>query len=135
MNNLRVLLVLFSFSMLVSCTKEEADVTSTTSGWKVTLFTEDGTNKTNSFEGFIFDFQSGSIVTATKGSEVVNGVWKEVDDSGSKKFVMEFALKSGAFDAISEDWLIRSKNESSIKLIRTKNLATVVNNDVLEFTR
>jgi hypothetical protein len=126
-------LLCIAILLLNGCTKDETNQSST-NGWKVTNYMDDGKNLTSSFEGYTFDFQSTGVVTATKGSEIVTGVWKEFVDSGRTKFVLQFA-KSGVFEEISEDWSLVSKTDNLMKL--NHNSGNVVNNagDTLQFEK
>jgi hypothetical protein len=119
-------------SFFTSCTNDNDISEVTTGGWKVTLFNEDGKEKTTSFTGYIFDFQSTGVVTAIKGTEVVTGIWKELTDSGRTKFILTFS-KSGLFEEISEDWNLVSKTDTSIKLTHTSGNAANIGVDILEF--
>ncbi len=117
-------LLCFAILLLNGCTKDETNQAAT-NGWKVTNYMDDGKNLTSSFEDYTFDFQTTGVVTATKGSEIVAGIWKEYTDSGRTKFVLQFA-KSGVFEEISEDWTLVTKTDNLIKL--NHNSGNVVNN-------
>lgn len=123
-----------TLTLLSSCSKDEDISNNTTSGWVVSKFIENTKDKTVSFDGYVFDFQSSGVATATKGSEVVTGIWKEVVDSGRTKFILDFA-KSGIFDEISEDWTLVSKSDTSIKLTHTSGNTANIGTDILEFSK
>ena len=126
-------LLCISIFLLSGCSKDETNQAAT-NGWKVTNYMDDSKNLTSSFDGYIFDFQSTGLVTATKGSEIVTGIWKEYVDSGRTKFVLQFA-KSGVFEEISEDWTLVTKTDKLMQL--NHNSGNVVNNagDTLQFEK
>jgi hypothetical protein len=126
-------LLCISIFLLSGCSKDDTNQVAT-NGWKVTNYMDDSKNLTSSFDGYIFDFQSTGVVTATKGSEIVTGIWKEYTDSGRTKFVLQFA-KSGVFEEISEDWTLVTKTDKLMQL--NHNSGNVVNNagDTLQFEK
>ncbi|MFN4197987.1 MAG: hypothetical protein ACK4FS_03055 [Flavobacterium sp.] len=87
-----------------------------TGSWRVTLFNEDGVNKTSQFEGFDFIFTANGSVTATKNSDLVTGTWVTGIDDSTPKFVLLFTVNSGPFEEISEDWRIMTVTSSQIEL-------------------
>ena len=60
----------------------------TTDGlWRVSEFIDSGENKTNDFDGYLFDFQSSGALIAENASNTIEGRWSltmdDNDDSGS----------------------------------------------------
>lgn len=84
--------------------------------WRVTLFSEDGSNQTSNFSNYNFTFNSNNTLIATNGSTTMNGTWTTgVDDSTPKMFI-NFNVVNGPFEEISEDWRILSNTSSKIEL-------------------
>ena len=126
-------LLYISIFLVIGCSKDET-TQATTNGWRITSFLDDGKNLTTSFDGYVFDFQSTGVVTATKGNDIIKGVWKEYTDSGRTKFVLEFTM-SGVFGEISEDWTLVTKTDKLMQL--NHNSGNVVNSagDTLQFEK
>lgn len=128
-------LVLFTLfiGLFTSCSKDDT-TENTSTGWKVTKFLHKGEDKTSDFQSYVFDFQTSGVLTAIKGSTTVTGLWKEVQDSGRSKLVISFG-GTGSFEEISEDWIIGTKTDVSIKLTNVSGNAANVGTDVLEFAK
>jgi hypothetical protein len=84
--------------------------------WFVTSYSEDGTVKTDIFQGNSFSFQSDGAVKVTKGGVTLSsGTWKVMQDSGKLKLLL--TLSGGSyFEEISEDWEIVSATSSVLSL-------------------
>ncbi|MFN3755344.1 MAG: hypothetical protein ACK4RM_00160 [Flavobacterium sp.] len=83
--------------------------------WRVTLFNEDGVNKTSLFEGFNFVFTADGTVSATNNTDLVSGTWITGVDDSTPKFILLFAVNSGPFEEISEDWRILSVSSTKME--------------------
>lgn len=114
-----VFLSLIAFFTFTSCTddtpKDINDVVTTTS-WKVTNFTEDGVDQTYHFSNYTFTFNDNGTVSATNGSNTVNGTWLKGTDDSTPKLILTFSVSSGPFEEISEDWEILTSTTSLIDL-------------------
>ena len=86
--------------------------------WRVTNYNDDGTDKTNQFSGYTFTFNATLTVIAS-GSSTVNGTWVTGTDDSKAKLVLLFAVASGPFEEISEDWEVVSITTTTIQLKHT----------------
>jgi hypothetical protein len=93
--------------------------------WKVTYYFDTDTDETANFNGYVFDFGSNDVITATKGSTAHSGSWSVTDDvSGDDNSKGEFddidfniAFSSPSdFEELSEDWEIISQTATKIEL-------------------
>lgn len=83
--------------------------------WNVSLFNEDGVNKTSLFEGFNFVFTVDGTVSATNNTDLVSGTWVTGVDDSTPKFILFFVVSSGPFEEISEDWRILSVSPTKME--------------------
>ncbi|HEX6892677.1 MAG TPA: hypothetical protein VF141_18345 [Chryseolinea sp.] len=93
--------------------------------WKITYFFDTDTDETDNFAGYVFEFASNDILTATKGSTNVSGSWSVTDnDSGDDHsngdyddidFNISFASPAD-FEELTEDWEIISLTSTKIEL-------------------
>jgi hypothetical protein len=113
-------LVLGSFT---SCTKNSTDntVTSTATStillqgtWKITYFSDSGTDETAMFNGYIFTFVTGGSVSAINGSLVSNGSWTTYNDDSQNKLSLDFGVTTAPLANLKHDWNIIEK--TSIKI-------------------
>lgn len=116
-----------------SCTSD-SDVAPDAFGWKVSKYIHDNDVKTSDYSGYLFDFQSNGILVAKKDNTSYTGTWKEVTDSSRPKFIISYGTPSDLAE-ISEDWLIVSKTNTSIKLTNTSGNAANIGIDILEFSK
>ena len=130
-NPIFVFLLLAAF-VFTSCSKHDSNddngggsTVPPTGSWRVSMYWDTG-DETNKFSGYIFNFATGGVVTATNGSSTATGTWSQT----STKFIINFTGPV-PFDDLSDDWLIVEKNATSIKL-KEDNPAQ---DDRLEFTR
>jgi len=84
--------------------------------WRVTLFSEDGSNQTSNFSNYNFTFNSNGTLTAANGSTTMNGTWSAGTDDSTPKMFINFNVTNGPFEEISEDWRILSNSSSKIEL-------------------
>lgn len=84
--------------------------------WRVTLFSEDGSNQTSQFSNYDFAFGTNGTITANNGSNTMNGTWTTGTDDSTPKFIINFSVTNGPFEEISEDWQILSSTSTKIEL-------------------
>lgn len=98
--------------------------------WRITLFSEDGVNKTSDFDGYVFSFNSDGTIVATKGNTTVSGTWSVMDDSSNSSsdddgnstddddFIIFFNVpQSSDFEDLNDDWDIISVTTNKMELI------------------
>ena len=105
------LFVLISTS---SCTKDSTtnpdNTTPPTGQWRIHYYW-DKKDETSNFSGYTFDFLTGGVLKATKGTAVVNGTWSET----STRFNIDFGTTPVLSD-INGNWLKTEKSDIIIKL-------------------
>lgn len=82
--------------------------------WKIGLFQDKGNDKTDSFNGFEFQFKTDGTVEATKDGSTVKGTWSTGSDNSKTKLNLSFSTVP--LDELNEDWVIKSGNANSIRL-------------------
>jgi len=106
--------------LAASCSKSLDNNTSdiAASGtWRVTLFTNSGTDETADFTGYTFTFSSNGTVAALKSGITQNGTWSV--DNSSGKFIINLGPKDNSnkpLGELTDDWKIISSSNSEIKL-------------------
>lgn len=98
--------------------------------WRVTSFIDSGNDETSDFDGYSFSFSENGTVTATKGSETVNGTWSITDDNSNSSsdddgdstddddFILFFAVPADSeFEDLNDDWDFITVSNSKIELI------------------
>lgn len=95
--------------------------------WKITYFYDTDHEETNHFTNFTFTFGSGSVLTATNGTDTYTGTWSVTDshsgsddDSGHNSDDLDFNIgftSPANFIELSDDWDILSYSANKIELI------------------
>lgn len=104
----------------------------TTGTWRVSLFTDNGTNETIDFAGYSFSFNGNGTVSATKSGTTQNGTWSL--SAGSGKFNIDLGPKTNAnkpLGELTDDWKIIVTSFSEIKLKDDNTTST----EFLTFTK
>lgn len=126
-------LVGFVFSSIFSSCKKDDDVpvstvpstaavatavtsNTSTSGWRVTLYNENGVVKTSSFNGYNFNFASNGTMTAVYSSQSANGTWSTFADSGKTKLDLTFNSANSNLQSINDDWEVLTATSNKIEL-------------------
>jgi hypothetical protein len=116
-----VAIVCFAF---LACKKSASagtvDASSNTSSivqqgtWKVTLFNENGNDKTSLFSGYNFTFSSGAI-TATKASLNISGTYSNLMNDSQNKMIIDFG-NSSPLDELNKDWHVSQQTDVKLQL-------------------
>ena len=83
--------------------------------WRISLFDNKGVDETVDFNGYIFSFASGGIVTAVGSNGQVSGTWATGTDNSTSKLILTFPAVS-PFEELNEDWEVHGQSSSEIKL-------------------
>lgn len=109
--------------VVTSCSKtspKKVENVLTEGSWKITLLSDDGEDETYYFTGYTFNFKNDNTVTATSGSNTVNGTWKlekESDDDNPKHIELTLSFPiAGNFDELNDDWHVINISDSKIEL-------------------
>ncbi len=126
-------ITLLAALFLSSCSSDNTlgNIDLTGSQWVISKSTKDGQDITSNFEGYVFDFVDGGLLTATKGGSVIKGNWSRVQDSGKTKLIISFD-NPDYFREISEDWVIVKENAEVLELSDGES-GSLAGKDVLNF--
>lgn len=96
MKSLKILLVLLTFSLVLSCDTDKDDIDLSAaeanelrlmvqqSDWRITQFTLNNTENTAYYSDYIFSFEEPNTLSATSSVDQVIGTWRINNDSGSE---------------------------------------------------
>lgn len=131
------LIVLFSMSLMSSCSNDDDNLNNNTdvsqlvdiaqSGtWQISSYIDSGQDETSDFSGFNFTFNTNGNLTAVNGDVEINGTWSITNDSNSSdddsnngddtNFNIFFASPP-AFEDLTDDWDVVSMTTMRIELI------------------
>lgn len=82
--------------------------------WKITLYSDSGSDKTPLFLDYQFQFNSDGLAIATKTGSTVTGTWVDKMDDSQLKFILTFG--SIPFEELNDDWHVTAQSSSTIKL-------------------
>lgn len=132
-------LVMLSFSLMSTTCETDDDVVvdnsqtiaeitdiAETSTWRITSYVDSGQDETNDFNNYNFTFAANGTVTASNGTDQVQGTWSVTDDSNSNDdsnsdddidFNISFSVPSNSnFFDLNDDWDIISYSSTTISL-------------------
>ena len=89
--------------------------------WIISNFVDSGTDETNDFSGFVFDFQTSGDLVATNNTITYTGTWSITDsnsndDSTDDLHFNIFFNLTNDFEDLNDDWDIISYSSTSIVL-------------------
>lgn len=94
------------------------------SNWRVSSFIDSGTDETNDFNGYTFDFQADGTLVASNGNQTLTGTWSVTDSNSNDDsdddhdFNIFFPVdESSDFEDLNDDWDIVSVTSSRIELL------------------
>lgn len=121
----KITILVFAFSALfTSCKKDDNSSSNTNSNlsstikqgtWKVTSYIDSGTDETNHYTSYTFQFNTNGTVVALKTGSTVNGSWSNGTDDSQVKLFLDFGATS-PFDELNDDWHVIEQSSSIIKL-------------------
>ncbi|WP_341842334.1 hypothetical protein [Chitinophaga caseinilytica] len=116
----KICLLLLWVSVLHGCSSNDNNDNSpgavTSGSWRVSTFSERGSDETGDFAGYTFTFSANGQALAVKGGVSKAGSWSM---SGSSRFNVDFGAKSDAnkpLGELTDDWKIISVSGTQIKL-------------------
>lgn len=91
--------------------------------WKITVFSENGNDKTSHFSGYNFTFGSDNYLIADNGTNSYAGIWSVTTDdssdddhpSGDIDFNILFSVPD-SFTGLNEDWHIVHRTSTKLSL-------------------
>jgi hypothetical protein len=90
--------------------------------WRISLYNDSGTLKTNQFAGYNFTFGPSNVLTATNGMLTHTGIWSVTDSNSNDDsrdgldFTIAFTVPAN-FLELTDDWDIQSRTDTKIELI------------------
>lgn len=133
-----LLTTVFCSLLLAGCSKDNTNVTDNTAqiqqtqnfasagNWRITNFNDSGQDETSHFEGYNFTFGDAGVLTATNGTNTLNGSWSVTDDSNSDddssndddiNFNIFFSVPdTNDFEDLNDDWHIVFTATTKIEL-------------------
>lgn len=110
----------------VSCTKDVAEMSDirkkrlVTDDWKVTYYSDKGTDTTVQFSGFVFSFEKdGLLNVSTPANGNVTGTWdfynNDKDDSNNAQIIIKISGTAG-LDDIDDTWVITKLDRTHFEL-------------------
>lgn len=122
---------ILSMGLIISCDKDETEVeqeitsadmskikTAVESGdWKITDYSDAGSNETINYEGFNFTFNNDGTLGATDGSTSVSGAWSLKSTDNDELDFNIFFTTPDIFEELADDWEIKKYSSSKIELI------------------
>lgn len=93
--------------------------------WRITSFVDSGQNETSDFSGYDFTFMSNGTLTASNGSNSMNGTWSVTNSSSSSSssdddvdFNIFFNVsQEDPFEDLNDDWDVVSYSSNQLSLI------------------
>ena len=129
---LRSFAILFALSAMIACTRNPDDTLSSNNtnnggsgsgavtvagSWRVTLFSERGTDETTDFAGYAFTFDANGVLTASKNGANKTGTWSV--NSSNTRFNIDLGAKTDAnrpLGELTDNWQVISITSTEIKL-------------------
>ena len=109
-----------------SCKKDSDDNSTTTANvsstvtsgtWRITLFSNAGTDKTSTFSGYNLTYASSGNLAAANSLLSVNGTWSTGTDDSKVKLVMNFPSPSiPDFVMLNEDWQVTGRTDTKVTM-------------------
>ena len=100
---------------MLSCKKENNITKTITSGtWSISQYIDSGTDETNHFTGYTFNFNSNGALVAIKNGDGVVGNWSEYTDDNYTKLNILFSQDTLA--ELNDDWHVKSESDTKIEL-------------------
>lgn len=112
----KILIALLALGMLVGCKKKtirtiEDDMSEGT--WKISVFQEDGFNRTSDYEIYTFNFDRNGSVQASNNGYKVNGSWNVGKDDGHIEFNLNMP---SPLEDLTDDWEVVRNTSNKLEL-------------------
>ena len=118
------LATIFFLSSNSGCKKEDNTLsnqvttliqTAQTGTWKVTYYLDNGINETSTYTGYVFQFNTGGTITASKAGTTVSGTWSGGNDDSQVKLYLNFGTVN-PFQELNDDWHVTQQTSTLIRL-------------------
>ena len=85
--------------------------------WRITLFNNNGTDKTANFNGFNFTFATSGSLLAANGILSITGTWSTRVDDSKVKLIINFPGPSmSTFLELNEDWEVTGRTDTQVTM-------------------
>ena len=117
---MRTLILLFAAALMGACSSRsgnDAPGAVPAGAWRVTHFSERGSDETGDFTGYVFTFAANGTATAVKAATSKTGNWSITGNS--TRFNIDFGAKTDAnkpLGELTDDWVIVSITNNEIRL-------------------
>ncbi|MBK7432942.1 MAG: hypothetical protein IPI66_02935 [Chitinophagaceae bacterium] len=117
--------LLFSFfALFSSCSKSDPGVINPTntsailvqSNWRITYYSDNGTEGTSDFNGFKFTFSANGTVSAANDILAIPGNWSSYSDDSRNNLLLNFSNILPVIATLNHDWHIIEKTTIKIRL-------------------
>ncbi len=114
-------LLLAAFTLTACDKNDDNNTTSITPGiiqsgtWRITLFSDNGTDETSNYTTYTLTFSSNGTVTAVNGIATVNGTWSARTDNSQAKLDLDFGTNP-LFSDLNEDWHILEQTAVKVRM-------------------
>lgn len=114
------LLIIISTSFFVSCTPENLNYGSTTketitkAQWSVDYFYA-GQDLTAQFSNYKINFAGNGTVTASDGTNSVNGIWSMVTDV-THNDVLRISIAEAHLQGLNEQWTVKQTSDEVLTM-------------------
>lgn len=103
-----------------------------TGNWYLNLLEENGTDHTQSFDGYVFTFFGNGSATAVNNGNTINGFWTAQIDGGNLDFILNFETGANPdFGKLNDDWDVLEASQTIVRLSDVSGSGT----DYLTFGR
>ncbi|MBA3681693.1 MAG: hypothetical protein H0W73_11100 [Bacteroidetes bacterium] len=103
----------------------------TTGTWRVGLFNDNGTDKTDKFLNFDLTFDKSGIATAKNDSVTFIGSWWSSNESGHLKLNLDF-VNDGSFEDLTHDWSIIQQSITQIQMSHSSGDKLTLNKNLIK---
>ena len=130
-------IVFSSFFLLQSSSCKHDDNNNASPGggvsgnWRVSSYYDNDKDETSDFAGYVFAFQNGGVLMATRNGQTTTGSWFETTNDRLPRLVLNLHTSDDKLNDVNDDWVIVSRTGNEIKL-RDDNTSK---NEQLHFVR
>jgi hypothetical protein len=82
--------------------------------WRVSLYNDSGSDETNHYTGYSFDFGSNGTISVNTGNGNASGTWSAGNDDSQSKLILQFS--TNPLEDLSDDWHIIEQTSTKIRL-------------------
>jgi len=86
------------------------------SNWRVTYYSDSGTEGTANYNGFRFTFSANGSVAASNDLFTINGTWSTHNDDSSNKLLLNFGSSFPDLASLNHDWHIVEKTSAKLRM-------------------